>query len=147
MSPWNVLRAEAFFRGYGLKIVAGIRYFGGFVGTNVVQDFWLGEKVDVWRALGTTLAGVARRHLQTAYAGLQKSLQQEWAFVKCATPDIGMDFQVVEDTLWDILLPDLFKGAIEQIPGRAITSLPVKQSGISLPDPTRTAGANWMAYL
>ena len=63
------------------------------------------------------------------------------------TPDIGMAFQVVEEALWDIFLLALFKGATAHIPRRAITSLPVKQSGISLPDPTRTAGANWMAYL
>ena len=30
-------------------------------------------------------------------------------------------------------------------PGRAITSMPVKQTRITLPDQTRTAGANWMA--
>ena len=30
-------------------------------------------------------------------------------------------------------------------PGRAITSMPVKQTRITLPDQTRTAGANWTA--
>ena len=30
-----------------------------------------------------------------------------------------------------------------QIPGRAITGLPVKQARIALPDPTWTAGENW----
>ena len=38
------------------------------------------------------------------------------------------------DTLWDIFLPDLFKEDTAQIPGRAITGLPVKQAGITLPD-------------
>ena len=92
-----------------------------------------------------TLARVARRNLKTAYVGLQKSLQQEWDFVKRITPDIGMAFQVVEDALRDILLPDLFQGDTEQIPGRSITGLPVKQVGIALPNPTRTTGANWTA--
>ena len=49
--------------------------------------------------LMATLARVARRNLKTAYVGLQKSLQQEWDFVKRITPDIGMAFQVVEDVL------------------------------------------------
>ena len=35
-------------------------------------------------------------------------------------------------------------GATSQIPGRAVTSMPVNQSGIALPDPTHTAGSNCM---
>ena len=86
----------------------------------------------------STLPGVACRYLQTAYAGLQKSPHQEWDFVQHVTPDIGMDFQVVEYTLRDILLLALFQGAMAQIPRRKITGLLVKQAEIALPDPTRT---------
>ena len=46
-----------------------------------------------------TLAGVVCHHPQTAYAGLQKSLQKEWTFVQRFTLGIGMEFQVVEDEL------------------------------------------------
>ena len=46
-----------------------------------------------------TLAGMARRHPQTAYTVLQKSLQQKWYFVQRVNPDIGMAFQVVEDVM------------------------------------------------
>ena len=77
MSPLNVLWEEAFFRGYKLQIVTGSRYHRGLVGSKAAQDCWLGEKVEVWQDLVATLAGVARQHLQTAYAGLRKSLQQE----------------------------------------------------------------------
>ena len=55
---------------------------------------------------------------------------------------LGMAFQVVEDALRNFFLTDLFQGAMAHIPGRAITGLTVKQAGIALPDPTRTAGAN-----
>ena len=61
------------------------------------------------------------------------------------TPDIGTLFQPVEDELRDSFLPDLFKGATYQIPGRAVTGLPVKQARIALLGPTHTAGANWTA--
>ena len=57
-----------------------------------------------------TLTGVPRPHPQTSYSGLQKSLQQEWAFVQRVTPDIGMALQVAEDMLRDIFLPALFQG-------------------------------------
>ena len=99
-----------------------------------------------WRYSLATLSGVARRHPQIAYAGLQMSLQQDWAFMQRVTPDIGMDLQVVADALRDIFLPVIFKGTTAQIPRRAITGLPVKQAGIALHNPTRTAGENCTAY-
>ena len=88
----------------------------------------------------STLEGVAHRHLQTAYAGLQKSLHKEWSFVQCVTIDMGMAFQVVEDALWDIFVLALFQGGTFQIPGRAIIGLQVKQAEIALPDPTWNVG-------
>ena len=76
MSPRNIPRLEAFFRGYGLQIVMGSRYLGGFVGTKATQDRWLGEKVEGCRALVAIMSEVAFKHPQTSYSGLQKSLQQ-----------------------------------------------------------------------
>ena len=38
MSPRNVPRAEEFFQGYGLQIVTGRRYLGGFVSNKEAQD-------------------------------------------------------------------------------------------------------------
>ena len=80
----------------------------------------------MWRYSVATLAGLACWHPQTTYAGLKKSLQQEWAFVQRVTPGIGMTFQSLEDELWDTFLPELFQGAKSQIPGRDITVLLVK---------------------
>ena len=56
------------------------------------------------------LAGVSLNHPQSAYAGLQKSLQKEWAFVKRVTPGIGDAFVLVEKALWENFLPDVFEG-------------------------------------
>ena len=53
------------------------RYIGGFVGTETAQARWLEEKVEGCRYLVTNLAGVVRRHPQTAYTGLHKSLLKE----------------------------------------------------------------------
>ena len=41
VSPQNIPRVEAFFWGYGLKIVMGSSYLGGFVGAEAAQDLWL----------------------------------------------------------------------------------------------------------
>ena len=100
------------------------------------------DNIEGWQNLVATLAEAARQHPQTAYAGLQKSLHKECVFTHCVTLCIGMEFQPVEDELWDTSLPDLFKGGTSQIPGRSITSLPVNQDGIALTNPTHTTGAN-----
>ena len=145
VSPQNVLRAEALFWRYGLQVVMGSRYLGGFIGTETAQDRWMEEKVVGWRDLVATLAGVERWHPQTDYTVLQKSLQQEWAFVQHVTPGIGMDFKPVEDELRVTFLPDLFQEDTSQILRRAITGMPFKQAGIALPNPIKTSRDNCIA--
>ena len=113
--------------------------------TKSEQARWLGEKIDEWRHSVATLTGVLRQHPQTVYTGLQKSLQQEWSFVQCVAPGVGMVFQAVEDDLLDTFLQALFQGDTSHIPGRTITGLPNKKSGIAFPDPPHTVGANWTA--
>ena len=45
------------------------------------------------------LAGVAHQNLQTSYAGLQKSLHQEWSIVQHVTLHIVGAFHPVEEAL------------------------------------------------
>ena len=52
-----------------------------------------------------TLVGVPCKHLQSAYAGLQKSLQQECTFVQRFTQGIRDAFGPVEKALWETFLP------------------------------------------
>ena len=82
----NVPRAKEYFRGMGIQVVTGSRYIGGYVGERETEGQWVQEKVEGWREYVSTLAGVARKHPQSAYEGLQKSLKQEWAFVQRGTP-------------------------------------------------------------
>ena len=90
-----------------------------------------------------TLAGVACKHPQSAYARLHKSLQQEWEFVQRITPGVGDAFGLVEEALQETFLPALFQVLGEGALGRGVTLLPVKHSGLALPDPTKTAPENW----
>ena len=99
VDPRNLPRVENFFHGMGVKIVTGSRYLGGFVRYIVAEDIWLAEKVQGWADSVKTLAEVARKHPQSAYTGIQKSLQQEWAFVQRVTPSIGDAFVSVEEAL------------------------------------------------
>ena len=64
----------------------GRRKLGFFVGSDNAKQRWLGEKVETWVAGVNCLAGFSREFPQTTYAGLTMSLQQEWKFVRRATP-------------------------------------------------------------
>ena len=88
VAPGNVTRAEDFLQGMVMQIVTGSRYLGGFIRDGAAEKSWLSGKFEVWAESVGTLAGVSRKHLQSAYAGLQKSFQQEWAFLHQVTPGI-----------------------------------------------------------
>ena len=49
----------------------------------------------------------------------------------------------MEDTLREVFLSALFKGATSYVSVRVVTGFPVKQAGIGLPNPTQTVGSNW----
>ena len=45
------------------------------------------------------MVGFSCKHPQSTYTGLQKSMQQEWAFVQPVTSDIEDAFGLVEEAL------------------------------------------------
>ena len=73
-------------------------------------------KIWGWSESVKVMAAVARKHAQSPYAGLQKSLQQEWAFLQRVTPGVGEAFGPVEEALREIFVPSLFKGLKEGVP-------------------------------
>ena len=56
------------------------------------MDSLLAEKLQGWKELVKNMSGGTHKHPQLDYAGLQNSLQQEWAFVQWVAPDIGDTF-------------------------------------------------------
>jgi hypothetical protein len=84
---------------------------GGFIGDNIALWSWLREKTKNWEEAVADLAKVTPNFPQTAYTGLQKSLQQEWQFVQRVTKGIGPEFRDVELILAKTFLPNLFGDA------------------------------------
>ena len=145
MVPRNVARVEELFRGMGIQVVTGHQYLGGFIGGSKADKRWLAGKVTGWAASVKTLAGVSRNHRHSTYAGLRKSLQQEWALVQWVALGIGDAFGLLEKALWEIFAPALFEVLGEGSPERGFSCLPVKQAGLALSDPTQTAPKNLTA--
>ena len=95
-----------------------------------------------WVELVRTLSGVDHKHPQSTYAGLKKSLQQEWAFVQQVNPSIRNAFGPAEEALWETFFPSLSQALREGATGRGVTRIPVKQAGLALPDLMKTAPEN-----
>ena len=77
VAPGNVAREEEQFWGLGIRVVTGHRYLGGYIGDREAERSWLKENIQGWKEYVNILTGVAPKHPKSAYAGLQKSLQQE----------------------------------------------------------------------
>jgi hypothetical protein len=142
----NLEKAKHEFKDLGFKVVTGTRYLGGFIGENEAFNEWIETKTENWEHAVTQLAAAAKDFPQSAYAGLQKSLQQEWQFVQRATENCGERFNNLSKTIYDTFLPALFDDDIvEEDPRRKLAALPVKQAGLALPNPVQTASSNFQA--
>ena len=87
---------------------------------------------------------MASWHPHSAYAGLQKSLQQEWRCNQRVVDDVGDHFAPVEKAIRDKFLPASLFGEPELKDDyrRPLSALPVKYSGLAISDPTLTAAHN-----
>ena len=55
---------------------------------------WIAKKVKDWVTALEAVAEVSRFVPQSAYAGMQRSLQQEWTFVQRVVPNIDAFFNL-----------------------------------------------------
>jgi hypothetical protein len=118
-----------------------------FIGEQSALDSWLDEKIH-WREAVASLASAATKFPQSAYSGLQRSLQQEWQFVQRVIKDIGGKFPDVEKELFQNFLPALFDDVIDgDDPRLKLACLPVKHAGLSLPNPVLSAATNYKASI
>jgi hypothetical protein len=136
--PEDQPQAQDHLSQYTFTYCEGHRYVGGFIGTNEAREAWLQPKVRQWADGVETLARVARRFPQTAYAGLAKSLQSEWQYLQRVLPDSATSFAPVEEALQKVFLPALFQEP-EVGELRHLLSLAVSQAGVGISNPTLTA--------
>jgi hypothetical protein len=138
-------KEEAEAADFGFKVVTGCRYLGGFIGEKADQKLWVEAQAARWVDAVVEISKVAERYPQTAYARMQKSLQQEWQFLQRVTDGLDDEFAAIEHAVNAKFLPPLF--GIESVcdTKRQLGCLPVKHSGLALPDPTTTAESNWKA--
>jgi hypothetical protein len=115
----------AYFKDSDWKVVTGCRYLRGFIGDKAEQREWVEEKALTWADSVLELSKVVGRYPQAAYAGLQKSLQQEWQFLQRVTNGLSDEFEVVEEVLAENFLPSLFGNGESCDAKRQLVCLPV----------------------
>ncbi|WP_288993061.1 hypothetical protein, partial [uncultured Marinobacter sp.] len=147
VSHENLPAATAAFKDLEFTITTGNRYLGGFIGEKDTRDRWIQGKVALWSEGVTELASVADTYPQSAYAGLQKSLQQQWQFVQRVVDGIGENFTDVQKAITECFLPALFRDILDEKDDvrLLLCGLPVKHAGMALPDPTKSAPSNYEA--
>ena len=136
--------ARAAFDAAGLDIQfsRGQRYVGGFIGTEDTRQEWLKPMIQQWVDGVKTLAAVASRFPQTAYAGMASSLQAEWQYVCRVVPGIAAELAPVETAIRSNFLPSLFGGSTPMAIDddfRRLLGHSVKMGGIGIRDPTKVA--------
>ena len=140
----DVEAAKEFFAEEGFKIVTGYRYLGGFVGEPQKQTLFIQDRIKNWIAGVDDLARAAVKYPQTAYAGLQKSLQQEWQFLQRVTEGIEGAFSGLEEAISGRFLPALLGDKLPEDMRHMIMGLPVKEAGKAISDPSEVATKNWI---
>ena len=108
-----VTTAKALFNEFGVKVVSGHRFLGGFIGDVDSQNSFVSEKVNRWVDCIGRLSWAAEFHPQAAYAALLKSVQFEWSFLQRVVPDCASFFPPVYEVINNQFWPSLFQ------PGRA----------------------------
>jgi hypothetical protein len=95
--------------GIEVDFCQGKRYVGGFVGSEAMLERWLDPMVKKWVTRIETLARIAVRFPQTAYAGLVSSLQAKWQYICHVVPGAGQYLEPVELALCEKFIPALLQ--------------------------------------
>ena len=120
----------------------GARYVGGYIGSTESQTEWITPQIEAWTEGVKTLAHVAKRYPQAAYAGLTKSLQAEWSYLQRVVPGVGHLMEPIETALEEVFIPALFGDSTPDMENiRVQLSLTVKKAGLGIPNPTLTAAS------
>ena len=92
-------RREFAAEGLTLNFVSGSRYLGAYLGPQAELEVWVKPKVEAWAHEVKVLVKIARKHPQSAYAGLGMSLQLEWQYLQRTVPGVRTLMGTIEEAL------------------------------------------------
>ena len=112
------------------------------MGRTATQGLWIDKKVDRWvkgvKAFGHNI----KRYPQSAYAGLTKSLQQEWMYVQRVVPGVRERFAPIEKAIVEDFLLVLLGQLVEVVTQmREQLAKPARTAKLSIPNPVEKTEA------
>jgi hypothetical protein len=134
--------ASAAFEEAGIEVnyCQGKCYMAGFVGLEAMLEHWLNPMVKKWVTGIETLARIAVRFSQTAYAGLVSSLQTKRQYICRVVPSAGQYLEQVELALCEKFIPALLQVSepVDDVFCQLL-SHGVKMGGIPIKNPITSA--------
>ena len=85
--------------GLVLNFVSGSWYLGAYLGPRDQLEAWVKPKKEAWAHGVRVLDKIARRHPQSAYAGLGMLLQLEWQYLQRTVPGVDTLMGQIEEAL------------------------------------------------
>ena len=128
-------QAKLLFGSFGVKIVSGSRFLGGYVGDDEGCEDFVKLKVNEWVASIGRLVEVSRSQPQAAFAVLVKSIQHEWAFLQRVVSVSSDWFDRLRGVLRSEFWSCLFGSQVSGIEAD-LFSLPTRLGGMGVRDPT-----------
>ena len=137
--------AQKYFEGLIGNMETGGQYLGTYLGNKTAKESWIQAEVVQWRNGIGCLSKAARSYPQSAYHGLQKSLQAEWKFLQRTTPDIEHLLQGLQDDILNKFIPSLFgeDTFTDDDYRHLFINLPIKHAGMAISNPASQAQKNW----
>ena len=125
--------------GLVMNFDSGSRYLKEYLGPQAELEAWVKPQVEAWAYGVRVLVKIARRHPQSAEAGLGMLLQSEWQYLQSTVPKVGTRMSPIEEALREKCFPLLFGG--EEITANfwKILGHIVKHGGLGIPDPGLSA--------
>ena len=100
-------KTHQLFNRFGIRIVEGRRYLGGFIGSDEGKIRFTFKKIQEWLDCLGELSKVAEKESQAALVGLTRSLQSEWIFVQRVVKDTSQLFAPLEKMLKEFFFAKL----------------------------------------
>ena len=127
-------KAELLFGEFGVKVVSGSRFLGGYIGDDHGRKEYVKMKVQSWVDSVYCLSDAAKQQPQAAYAALVKYIQCEWMFLQRVVVNSSELFSALKDAIREVFWPSLFGSVVSDN-----EALPTRMGGMGVRDPVQTS--------
>ena len=119
-------------------MTSGVRHLGAALGDENFVHEYVEKKVAGWCSELETLASFATSEPHAAYSAYVFGFKGKWNFLQRTVPNTEKLFEPLEKLLNDTFIPKLTGHPQNQLE-REILSLPARNGGLGLSNPTETA--------